>query len=459
MATRQVATEMVYGSAAELLFGEARRPVQCGAVRVGAGRVVPEANFTLPNLAIEEATMDEVTDRFAGMARRVCERAVALHQEDLVLEFEQLYELTKRPEWGARICAAMKAVMAGFADRHGLRTALRVTIADVRDEVRPPLMRQGEGLAQMFEAFDQCAAAGADILSIESLGGMEVHDEALMAGDLAGMVYGVGVLGGADMEFLWSRIVDIARRHGCVAGGDTACGFGNTAMQLAHQKMIPTVLAAVSRLLCAPRSLVAVEMGATGPLKDCGYENPVIKAITGVPISMEGKASACAHSSPLGNIAAACCDLWSNESVQDIRLLGGNAPECFAEVLTYDCRLLNQALATGHGPLLQSLLVQSDVDQNPQATVLDPAVVYETARRIVAAGPDHYTRTRAVADYATALLVDAVDTGRLTLPPIERPWLDRLRDAALALPATSAELREAVHPNYAHRYLPEEYGL
>ena len=32
-----------------------------------------------------------------------------------------------------------------------------------------------------------------------------------------------------------------------VPGGDTACGFANTAMQLAHQKMLPETLAAVVR--------------------------------------------------------------------------------------------------------------------------------------------------------------------------------------------------------------------
>jgi methanol--5-hydroxybenzimidazolylcobamide Co-methyltransferase len=118
-----------------------------------------------------------------------------------------------------------------------------------------------------------------------------------------------------------------------VSGGDSACGFANTAMQLAHQKMLPEVLAAVVRAMSAVRSLAAFEQGAVGPSKDCAYEGPVIKAITGCPISMEGKSASCAHFSPLGNIAAAMCDLWSNESVQNVRLLSGNAPEVFTELL------------------------------------------------------------------------------------------------------------------------------
>ena len=70
-----------------------------------------------------------------------------------------------------------------------------------------------------------------------------------------------------------------------------------------------------------------------------------MKAIAGVPISMEGKSAACAHFSAVGNIASAMCDLWSNESVQNVRLLSGNAPEAFAELLEYDCRLMNAASA------------------------------------------------------------------------------------------------------------------
>jgi len=137
-----------------------------------------------------------------------------------------------------------------------------------------------------------------------------------------------------------------------VPGGDSACGFANTAMQLAHQQMLPEVLAAVVRAMSAVRSLAAFEEGAVGPSKDCAYEGPIVKAITGVPISMEGKSASCAHFSPVGNIAAAMCDLWSNESVQNVRLLAGNAPEVFTESLIYDCRLMNVASSRGAEPFV-----------------------------------------------------------------------------------------------------------
>ena len=76
---------------------------------------------------------------------------------------------------------------------------------------------------------------------------------------------------------------------------------------------------------------MAFSCGAIGPSKDCAYEGPVLKAITGVPIAMEGKSATCAHFSPVGNVAGALCDLWSNESVKNVRLLSGSAPEAFLE--------------------------------------------------------------------------------------------------------------------------------
>ena len=148
--------------------------------------------------------------------------------------------------------------------------------------------------------FRLCAENGADILSIESIGGKEVHDPALMYGDVAGMVFGLGCLAVRDMGWLWDRISSICRAAGnVVPGGDTACGFAD-AMQLAGQKMLPETLAAVIRAMSAARSLVAFEHGAVGPSKDCAYEGPIIKAITGCPISMEGKSAACATSARWG---------------------------------------------------------------------------------------------------------------------------------------------------------------
>ncbi len=250
MAERKRTQSLAYECLDELIFGVARKPVTCGqGVVVGGGEVLPEVNFTLPPMPLREETLPEVRQRFREIVTRILQRAVHLGQEALVLEFEQLYEMTRNPDWGALITSDIKKVMEEFNQRYGIKSALRVTVADIRDEERPPKMRTGEPLTKMLKAFELCADAGADILSIESTGGKEVSDQALVEGDIEGLIFAMGVLAPRDMEFLWGNIVDIANRYGVVAGGDTACGFANTAMQLAHQGLIPKVLAAFMRLV------------------------------------------------------------------------------------------------------------------------------------------------------------------------------------------------------------------
>jgi len=455
-----VERSLAYGSARDLIFGRAPHPVTCGhGVVIGGGQVLPEVKFTLPTMLIEEQTIDAIRRIYRDTAAQILDRAVHLAQSSLVLEFEQLYEMTLEPELGAQITGDLREVMDAYHNKHGIRSALRVTVADIREQERPPRMRQGPHIEAMLAAFDLCAAAGADILAIESTGGKEVSDRALLEADLNGIAYALGVLAPRDMAYLWANVSAIAARHGIIAGGDTACGFGNTAMQLAYQGMLPKSLAAIVRLMTAPRSLVAVDHGAVGPLKDCGYENPIIKAVTGVPISMEGKSSACAHSSPLGNIAAAACDLWSNESVQHVRLLGGYAPEVFAEVLVYDCRLMNAASEAGSASLFRDLLVTSDRYLDPQALVLDPAVTFSAAQRIVEAGPSPYEQTVAMAHLAAETITGAVVEEKLTLDRREQRWLKRLTRAVASLPDSQEELQRRLDPSYQDLYLPETYGL
>ena len=393
-----------------LLFGVSPHPLDCGlGLTIGGGLVFPEVNFTLPPMNIEEGTWAEVVAHYEQMAKQILRRAAALAVPGLVLEFELLPAMTERPEWGAEITALLKRHLRGYNEKYHLPCALRVTPTDMRDQQRPPQMRTGHGWDCLSSSFDLCAEAGADILSVESVGGKEVHDQALMYGDFPGIVFALGVLAPRDMSWLWGEICDICARHpGVVPGGDSACGFANTAMQLAHQKMLPEVLAAVVRAMSAVRSLAAFEQGAVGPSKDCAYEGPVMKAITGYPISMEGKSASCAHFSPLGNIAAAMCDLWSNESVQNVRLLSGNAPEVFTELLAYDCRLMNAAAASKGGALqMRDWMTLSDEWLSPQAAVLSPDATIKIAAAIVGADSP-YHRTIAAGRAAVEILDEGI---------------------------------------------------
>jgi methanol--5-hydroxybenzimidazolylcobamide Co-methyltransferase len=445
----------------ELVFGRAPRPVQCGPdLAIGAGVVFPEVNFTLPAIEINSQNWPEIVAQYHEMAGNILKRAVALQAPGIVLEFELLPPMTENPEWGAELTALLHRHLLDAREKSGLRSALRVTPTDIRERGKPPLLRSGAPWAQLKRSFERCIQEGADIVSIESIGGKEVHDPALMYGDLPAMVFALGVLAPRDMRWLWREIDGLCAAAGgtAVPGGDSACGFANTAMQLAHQKMLPEVLAAVVRAMSAVRSLVAFENGAVGPSKDCAYEGPVIKAITGCSISMEGKSASCAHFSPIGNIASAMCDLWSNESVQNVRLLSGSAPEAFTELLVYDCRLMNAATAKGQAIALRDLMVESDEWLSPQAAVLSPAATCRIARAIVDAEGD-YRRTIAAGQAAVSILNEGLAEGKLRISAKERQWLERIGHELSEMPESEEELLRSIVAANGYCFDAASYGI
>ena len=450
---------LAYSSADDVVFGSAPHPIRSGFdVQIGSGEVLPEVDFTLPEMLIKPETWPEVENQYQRITNGVLARAQALGCNAIGLEIEHLFEMTTNPDWGAALTQQVKNIMREAYEKNGLRSTLRVTVADTRLVNKPAKMRTGKACEQMLKSFDLCAAAGADTLTIESTGGKEIFDEAIVRGDLAGIIYSLGALACRDVRFLWKRIVEISKNHNVLPGGDSACAFGNTAMQLAHQNYIPRVLAALVRAASAPRTLCAFEEGASGPGKDCAYENPVIKIITGVPIAMEGKSAACAHSSPLGNISAATCDFWANESVQNVHLLGGAAPEVFAELLIYDCRLMNTARKFDSNKLLRKLLVESDKDKDPQALFLDPETCFSLAKRIVANAND-YSRTLDAARFACSTMKDAVKNNTLRLVEREMKWLNKMETEASSLPDREEELWDQIKSKYGNHLIREEYGL
>lgn len=443
----------------ELIMGTSPHPVKCGnGLTIGDGKVYPEINFTLPTMMITKETMSEVRRHYSEIMTNILTRSKALNVSGLVVEFEQLPPMTDTPEWGAEITELIKTELDKFYIETSIPNALRVTICDLRDADHPPLLRTGIPTEKTLKGFELCAQAGADILSIESVGGKEVHDQALMYGDLYGIVASLGILSHRDMSWLWKNITEIANKYGIISGGDSACGFSNTAMQLSGQGMLPNVLAALDRAASAPRSLAAFEQGAIGPSKDCAYEGPIIKAITGYPISMEGKSACCAHFSPLGNIAAAAADLWSNESVQNVRLLSGNAPEAFMELLEYDCRLYNTALESGNGLMMRDMLVKSDVRHSVEALMLEPKVVINIAQSIVS-NSGGYAQTKAAVITAYDAIKNALSQNVLSLSETEKEWLDKMKITIDSFAETEEEAVEYLQMMYGDVFTHEAYGL
>jgi methanol--5-hydroxybenzimidazolylcobamide Co-methyltransferase len=178
-------------------------------------------------------------------------------------------------------------------------------------------------------------------------------------------------------------------------------------------------------------------------------------------MAMEGKTAACAHLSPLGNIAAAACDTWSNESVQNIKLLGGMAPTVYVEQLIYDCRLMNQALAEGRDAalLFRKWMVNSDAPLDPQAYVLTPESALAIARAMVGA-PTPVAAGKAAALTAIRLLREAHAEGRLKIHPREVPWLDRIQKSVETIPSNETEfIGEMMGQVDTTKFIAADYNL
>lgn len=454
--------ELAIKSLDDFIYGTAPNPVKArNGLEIGGGTIYPEVNLTLPPMNITEATMPTVRRHYKEMIEGILKRAKELDAPGLVIELELLPDTTINPKWGQEIHKILRDAMFEYEQKYGLKSAMRITPNDPREMMRPPLMKSGQYYDAMLKTFELCAKDGADFLSVESTGGKEAHDEGLITCDLKKVIFALGVLAIHDMRFIWEKIVAIGKENGAVPAGDTACGFANTAFALAEQGMIPRVFAAVDRVASVPRTLAAMEMGALGPNKDCGYEGPYIKAIAGVPISMEGKSAACAHLSAMGNIPAAVADLWSNESVQNVMLLSAPAPTVCTEMLIFDCRLMNVAKAEGldSARKLRDWLVKSDAHTEPQAYVLKPDVVLRISEQLVKES-DPFLRTKLAARLAIEELKKGVESKDLIIPEREVKWLDLMSAQLDAIPDDPEKLWHEVQKEYdLSKWRPDEYEL
>lgn len=453
--------EMAYKSADELIFGKAKYPVTCkNGLVIGGGEVIPELNMTLPMMSISKDTMPKVLNQYSEMMTGACEKAVELHAPAVCFEIELLPPCTWEPQWGIDVNKTVVDIAKDFeAKTPDFKTIVRLTPVDIREGRGLKHMYHGEHWDNVMETFRGAGETGADLLAIESIGGKHLHDDALMMCDLPKILFALGVVGCKDMNILWTEITKIAKETGSISSGDTACGFANTAMVLANRNLIPGTFAAVDRVMCAVRTMVALEAGAIGPDKDCGYEGVYLKAITGTPISMEGRSSACAHSARVGNIVGAMCDMWSNESVENTRLLGGMAPTISMEQLIYDARLFNTATKLGKAEAFKQISVESDVALDPHAYILDPKVVMKISRKIIAA-KGYFQRTKVAAAATIEVLKKAYANKELMLTPRDAAYLD-IMDQQLSEVTDDEEkfTAEMIKSNTTAAFVPEQYDM
>ena len=454
----ELSSSMAYDNPTDMMFGFAKKPVQTKrGLTIGGGFVIPE--ITPHPRPGSEKDLKTLSREFERANHDAMERCVMVGHPCLVVENEHVFQMTDNPRWGAEITAQTLRQTIEFSEKYGLKVAYRSTIADIR---KPDLvnLRNSEATRKVLEAFDECAQY-ADIVSIESLGGKEISDYALIRNDLTGLLFAQAVLGGRDVEWLWTKIVDIASRYGCIPGGDTDCAQANTAMFLAGgflSRDIPHTLAALSRAISAGRTLVAHECGAIGPGKDCAYENPIIKAITGIPISTEGKTSACAHSDLCGNVIAALCDLWSNEAVEYRNMFGGSSAAVFTEILGYDAAAMNSAIMLGYQREFQACLVNSDRYRDPQGFILCPDIAWLIGKAVVDNNTSLYARARAAAITCGELMLG---DPLLRMTAFEKESLLAYMQELEALPEAEEDFIDLCLNRYAKvkGFRPASYGL
>lgn len=456
---RQKITEMAYGNGAEMVFGTARKPVTTkrGLV-IGGGYVHPEVKpHPRPG---SEKTLRTLLREYERANGDALERMVIIGHPTLQIENEHIFQMTYNPKLGAEIAAQTSKQMDDYLRKYGLKSSYRATIADLR---KPDMhhLRESDATFKVLESFSECARY-ADILSIESLGGKEVFDHCIIRNDIVGILFAIGVLGALDMEWLWTRIVEISEKNGCLPGGDTNCSQANTAMFMAGgmiSKDVPHVIAALCRAMSAANTLIAYECGATGPAKDCAYENPIIKAMAGVPISTEGKTSACAHSDLCGNLMMAVCDLWSNEAVEYRDMFGATTTSVFAEILGYDCAMLNSAIELGYQQQMKEILVNSDMYRDPHSLILAPDNSWEIGNVIVSNRENSdYACTRAAAIKAGQIILS--DAG-MRLTAHEKEALVKATMELESLPDDEGTFIEMCLERYKHvkGFNPASYGL
>ena len=456
-------TKMENKSADDLVFGKAANPVEYGfGVKLGVGEVVP--NIKVAPAEGSETSVEGMVATCKNIAFSACDRAAAVGLPTVQIEQEHVAQQTKSREISAKTTAVQIEQLEELHDKYGTKTSLMSTIADIREEDMGGL-RGSDFDVMMDESFEACAENGTSILCVETIGGKVVSDYGISRGDIRAILYGIGLLGSIDMEYMWTKISDIASHHDCVPGGDTDCAQANTAMFLGGgltSKNVSHTLAAVARAISGARSLVAVECGAVGPLKDCGYENPIVKAIGGVPICAEGKNATCAHSDLMGNLACAVVDCWSNESVYNREEMGGPTPGVWLQSLGYECALMNTATQIGTNKQLRDTYALADKYRDPQGVILAYDNAYKIGEAITAEGEDIYLRSRAAAIRAMELINEAVDEKRILLTRFERDTLDSTMKTYEQLPDDKDKFIKTCIKRYGRKvkeHDPSQYEL
>lgn len=442
---RKAYTTVAYTDADDMVFGEAPKPVSAPkwGFEVGAGMVHPDIKVAPPPGS--EATLEKLKTSHDHFTRDACNRAIGIGIPSIMVEQEHVFQQTHNPDWGGATTKTQADVLQEFHDEWGIAAYLRQTVADLRrSEVA---LRDTPYERDVMATIEACCKNGASDIAMETMGGKEVLDYSVTRGDIEGVLFGIGVCGSMDMEHVWTQAVDICNKNNTIPAGDTNCSGANTVMFIAGgltDKDVAHTFAALARAICSPRSLVAMEVGCTGPDKDCAYEGPIVKAVTGVPTCQEGKDCTCAHGDVMGNLTAQICDIWTNESVEYHEEFGGTTAAVWFQALAEECALMNMAKQTGNDKLLRDLYMSVDIYRSPQPLILAYPHALEIGKAIAGAGEDYYDRAKAAAMKAADIMKAFHDNGKLPLTKFEQDALNDAMKRFPALPASSAFISSKV---------------
>lgn len=462
-------TEMAYDSPEEMVFGEAKEPVSYGygdAINPGGGSVVPVLKCA-PRPGSEERP-EKLTKEYRKIARTTLDRATTLGFPAVEIETEWIHQMGNSPEkFALGPVSIQDELCEEYNEEYGISTATCHTCPDLRESergMRPGMDNETFYPEKTLASFRVAAENGADVLKIESMGGMEVADYGIQRQDIKAFLFGVGYLGSLDMEWLWSQIVDIAEKNDVVPGGDTNCPAANTSMFIAGGYLdtdVARTFSAITRAICAGRTLVAWEVGATGPDKDCGYEGPIVKSIAGKPTAQEGKDCTVAHADLMGNLTAQICDLWTNESAEFHEEFSGWSSGTWVEALGYETSLMNTAKQLGNDKDLRDMYMASDRYRSPESYIIAYDNAYKLGEAIVENGESYYLRAKAAAITAAEMIEEAEADNKLQLSMHEKDTLSQILTDLRALPDEEDEFVEDCLEEYADvpKFDPENYGL
>lgn len=458
---------MAYKSADDMIMGTAIHPVSYGYdLKIGAGMVIPEVNYA-PRPGTEKDPAKLRKEYVDYITTDVLNRAVTAGMPAVHLETEWVSQMNQE-KLSAPVVSGQKETCEKFYEEYGIACGVRQTIPDQREHdhgLRPGMDKLHAYPEKFFECCDYACENGADNLSVESVGGKEFADYAVTNGDIVAFLFGVGYLGSIDMEYVWQEMVNVAKKNRTVPGGDTNCSGANVAMFMAGGFLdndVQKTFSAVTRAIAAGRTLVAWECGAQGPDKDCGYEGVICKAAAGKPTTQEGKNCQCAHCDLQGNLMAAVCDCWSNESVEYHSEFGGSSVQCWLGSLGYECALMNTAIQAKQEKVLRDLYTMTDIYRAPEAHILAYINAYEIAKEIVANSDSYYLRSRAAALKAIEIVDKAYNDKMLQLTKKQYEVLIDCQKKISALPAEEDKFIEqcvgaytGVVPNFDMK----NYGL